>query len=521
MSYQVLARKYRPQSFEQVVGQEAAVLVLANSLKRQQFHHACLLTGTRGVGKTTLGRIIAKGLNCINGVTESPCNQCDHCIEISQGRFVDLIEVDAASRTKVEDTREILENVQYRPTKGRYKVYLIDEVHMLSKHSFNSLLKTLEEPPEYVKFILATTDPEQIPVTILSRCLQISLKHLSPELIAEHMAELLGELKIDFEQPVVDKLGFLANGSMRDGLSILDRVIAYNDQSKLMMESIHQLLGVSRHEQLVSLLLAVTENNVDHIIETIRQIAETSIDYHVMLADLIELLHQVNVFQLVESARTVLPNHDSLEKLSKSMSAELVQLCYQIALKGREDLKLSPSLRSGFEMIMLRMAMFQIATPDLVQVSEKIKPVKTSLNSAANDNNVQSGQQAAEQIELTSNEVWVGAISKLALSGITLALAKCCTFHSIHNSLLTLRVDPKQKLLIDSRRVEQIQVAINQYYNRSYKLEIVIEETDELNRVETEVRQSKQAIDSDNVLQSLMSSFDAKIIDSSIKQNDD
>lgn len=359
MGYQVLARKWRPKNFHQLVGQDHVSRALINALDTNRLHHAYLFTGTRGVGKTTLARILAKCLNCEEGVSSEPCGVCSICEAIDAGRFVDLIEVDAASRTKVEDTRELLDNVQYAPSQGRFKVYLIDEVHMLSTHSFNALLKTLEEPPPHVKFLLATTDPQKLPVTVLSRCLQFQLKNMPPERVVEHLRFLLAEEKVGFDDASLWLLGRAADGSMRDALSLTDQAIAFG-QGNLVAEQVATMLGVLDHQHLLGLLRALVSHDPQQLMAVVGTLAEQAPDFAAVLQDLATLLHRLTLAQVVPEA---LP-HDQLDRdeliaLAASLPAEEVQLYYQLAIEGRRDLPLAPDPRTGLEMTLLRMLAFR------------------------------------------------------------------------------------------------------------------------------------------------------------------
>ncbi|WP_299872236.1 DNA polymerase III subunit gamma/tau [uncultured Cocleimonas sp.] len=355
MSYQVLARKWRPQNFTEMVGQEHVLRALINALDSDRLHHAYLFTGTRGVGKTTIARILAKCLNCETGVTSKPCGKCNSCLEIAAGSFLDLIEVDAASRTKVEDTRELLENVQYAPTRARFKVYLIDEVHMLTGHSFNALLKTLEEPPPHVKFLFATTDPQKLPATVLSRCLQFNLKRMPLEKITSHLSYLLEQESIAFEEPSLKLLGKAADGSMRDALSLLDQSIAYSGET-VTEKAVRDMLGTVSHEPLVSILETVSTGDGATLLGQVDELASISPDFDASCDALISVLHQVAVQQVVPDA---INDEESIKNLAQKLSKEDVQLFYQIALQGRGDLSLSPDPKSGFEMILLRMLSFR------------------------------------------------------------------------------------------------------------------------------------------------------------------
>ncbi|MHB0819747.1 DNA polymerase III subunit gamma/tau [Stutzerimonas stutzeri] len=361
MSYQVLARKWRPRSFREMVGQTHVLKALINALDSQRLHHAYLFTGTRGVGKTTIARIIAKCLNCETGVSSMPCGECSVCREIDEGRFVDLIEVDAASRTKVEDTRELLDNVQYAPSRGRFKVYLIDEVHMLSSHSFNALLKTLEEPPPHVKFLLATTDPQKLPVTILSRCLQFSLKNMPPERVVEHLTHVLGAENVPFEPDALWLLGRAADGSMRDAMSLTDQAIAFGE-GKVLAEDVRSMLGTLDHGQVYGVLQALLEGDARALLEAVRHLAEQGPDWGGVLAEILNVLHRVAIAQaLPEAVDNGQGDRERVLALAQALPAEDVQFYYQMGLIGRRDLPLAPDPRSGFEMVLLRMLAFRPA----------------------------------------------------------------------------------------------------------------------------------------------------------------
>ena len=377
MSYQVLARKWRPRSFREMVGQTHVLKALINALDSQRLHHAYLFTGTRGVGKTTIARIIAKCLNCETGITSTPCGTCSVCREIDEGRFVDLIEIDAASRTKVEDTRELLDNVQYAPSRGRFKVYLIDEVHMLSSHSFNALLKTLEEPPPYVKFILATTDPQKLPATILSRCLQFSLKNMTPERVVEHLSHVLSVENIPFEDDALWLLGRAADGSMRDAMSLTDQAIAFGE-GKVLAGDVRAMLGTLDHGQVFDLLHALIEGDARALLEAVRHLAEQGPDWNGVLSEILNVFHRVAIAQaLPEGLDNGHGDRDRVLALASALPAEDVQFYYQMGLIGRRDLPLAPDPRGGFEMVLLRMLAFRPAgTADAP--SQPLKPVGIS-----------------------------------------------------------------------------------------------------------------------------------------------
>ena len=385
MSYQVLARKWRPKSFSEMAGQEHVLQALINALDNDRLHHAYLFAGTRGVGKTTIGRILSKCLNCEKGVSSVPCGECSSCTEIDAGRFIDLIEVDAASRTGVDDMRDLLDNVQYAPSRGRFKIYLIDEIHMLSKSSFAALLKTLEEPPPHVKFLFATTDPQKLPITVLSRCLQFNLKNLSAERITEHLKYVLEEEKVPFEEAGLWSLGRAADGSMRDALSLTDQAVGHGGGSITESDVISMLGTIERHF-VVDICVAMASQDGEKLLSSVGQMAEQSPDYDAALGDVLSIWHQVAILQTVPEALDRGVSHfDELANLAETVSREDVQLFYQICLLGRKDLPLAPEQRAGFEMVMLRAMAFRPAVngrpvplksppPEVEQSAKKSEP---------------------------------------------------------------------------------------------------------------------------------------------------
>ena len=389
MSYQVLARKWRPKSFSEMAGQEHVLQALINALDNDRLHHAYLFTGTRGVGKTTIGRILSKCLNCEKGVSSVPCGECSSCTEIHAGRFIDLIEVDAASRTGVDDMRDLLDNVQYAPSRGRFKIYLIDEIHMLSKSSFAALLKTLEEPPPHVKFLFATTDPQKLPITVLSRCLQFNLKNLSAERITEHLKYVLGEEKVPFEEAGLWSLGRAADGSMRDALSLTDQAVGHGGGSITDSDVISMLGTIERHF-VVDICIAMASQSGGKLLSSVGQMAEHSPDYDAALGDVLSIWHQVAILQTVpEALDRGISHFNELANLAETVSREDVQLFYQICLLGRKDLPLAPEQRAGFEMVMLRAMAFRPAEngrpvplksppPEVEQPAKKPEPAPTA-----------------------------------------------------------------------------------------------------------------------------------------------
>ncbi len=373
MSYQVLARKWRPSNFAQVAGQAHVLKSLINALDNERLHHAYLFTGTRGVGKTTLARILAKCLNCETGIRSVPCEECSACKEINQGRFIDLIEVDAASRTKVEDTRELLDNVQYTPSRGRFKVYLIDEVHMLSNHSFNALLKTLEEPPPHVKFLLATTDPQKLPITILSRCLQFNLKNLSPQLIAEYLQQVLKAEGIEFDEESLWQIAGAASGSMRDALTLVDQAISYC-QGEINHKGVVEMLGVPEQRQVHALLSAMAAGHIREVLSLVTAMSEHTPDYGHTLDSLLSTLHRLAISQVApKSIDNSFGDKQLIEELASRFTAEDIQLFYQLGSRGRTELRMASDMKAAFEMLLIRMMLFSpsIVGDDLSPLPEE------------------------------------------------------------------------------------------------------------------------------------------------------
>ena len=393
MSYQVLARKWRPKTFNEVVGQQHVLAALANGLRENRLHHAYLFSGTRGVGKTSIARLFAKGLNCVNGVTAEPCGECEHCRAIEEGNFIDLIEIDAASRTKVEDTRELLDNVQYKPVVGRYKVYLIDEVHMLSRHSFNALLKTLEEPPEYVKFLLATTDPHKLPVTILSRCMQFNLKALEPQQISAHLADILQQENIPFEDLALDKLANAAQGSIRDSLSLTDQAIAMSN-GNVTLSVVKEMLGLLDESQAIDIVYALQQGNGEKLMQVVNAVADKAGDWDELLREVAENLHKIAMQQLLPQ-----PNIDESNQigfLAKHIAPEDVQFFYQVLVTGRKELALAPTPRMGAEMVLLRALAFH---PKLVNHVIATESAQSAVENVAKSS-MQSTAQSVHAIEM-------------------------------------------------------------------------------------------------------------------------
>jgi DNA polymerase-3 subunit gamma/tau len=522
MNYQVLARKWRPRSFQQMVGQEHILRMLVNALDNQRLHHAYLFTGTRGVGKTSLARLLAKCLNCETGITSTPCDTCSICQSIDTGRFLDLIEVDAASRTKVEDTRELLENVQYAPTQGRFKIYLIDEVHMLSGHSFNALLKTLEEPPEHVKFLLATTDPKRLPITILSRCLQFNLKRVPLEQITQQLSTIATAENITFELPALTQLAQAADGSMRDALSLLDQAIAFC-RNNIAADDIRRMLGNIEQDYIFRLLHALAENNGKKMLDEITALTEQAPDFSQVLENLLSVLHQISVTQIVD----IEPAHTEIKQLAAQFTPEVVQLYYQIALLGRRDLPLAPRPAQGFEMVMIRMLAFQPETD-----GEQITPAgpKTVAKQPVTPSSpAQKTPTVAEKKPSvsTSDDPWINILSHLKLSGMGQALASNCTLDKMTDNTIDLLVSTAHAPMLNPKIIERIEEAVSQHLNKPMTIHIK-QSTADLNTAAKQHDQNQKAklasavetITGDNQVQKIVDLFNATLDISSIKALD-
>ncbi|HEY4126901.1 MAG TPA: DNA polymerase III subunit gamma/tau [Gammaproteobacteria bacterium] len=475
MSYQVLARKWRPRNFAEMVGQEHVLRALINALDHDRLHHAFLFTGTRGVGKTTIARILAKSLNCETGMTSRPCGQCSACQEIDAGRFVDLIEVDAASRTGVDDTRELLDNVQYAPSRGRYKVYLIDEVHMLSKSAFNALLKTLEEPPPHVKFLLATTDPQKIPVTVLSRCLQFNLKRLPENLISGRINHILDAEGIKYEPAAVSLLAHAADGSLRDGLSLLDQSIAFGG-GEVKDADVRSMLGTIERTHVRALLEALAARNGAAVLAAVAQLDERAPDYQLVLDDLASALQRIAIGQAVPAAAAEFDEAEILMALAKRLDPADVQLYYQIALMGKRDLGLAPSPRAGFEMTLLRMLAFQPmdGTPAM---TTSAGPVVMSQAAAAPAAQTASAPAAVAQAAVKWSEPdWNALIESLGLRGAAQQLAANCVYRRRDGGTLFLEIDSTHQQMVTSQLQGRLEEALSRHYGEPLKVRIEVGE---------------------------------------------
>jgi DNA polymerase-3 subunit gamma/tau len=580
MSYQVLARKWRPRRFTELMGQEHVVRALVNGLENNRLHHAFLFTGTRGVGKTTIARILAKSLNCETGITADPCGECAVCQDVDGGRFFDLIEVDAASRTGVDDMRELLDNVQYAPSRGRFKVYLIDEVHMLSISSFNALLKTLEEPPAHVKFILATTDPQKIPPTVLSRCLQFHLKRLSVEQIVNQLERIIQAESIEADAAGLRRLGRAADGSMRDALSLMDQAIAHGGGS-LSDETVRDMLGSVDSAPVLRLLEALANRDAAALLNEVEQLAEGTPHWQALLQEIALGLHRIALLQQLP-ALAEREMDEALQALAERLAPEEVQLYYDIAVDGRAKLYLAPDARTGAEMTLLRMHAFAPQAFDAEAspappVTPAAAPARRSTPAAANTTPppaaAPSGsapaadtmpptqppatpqapapepaspsgptqparEAAAEQMpaaipasemrqgEPMSAQRWAAVVQEMRLHGPTQMFASHCSGLHLRDNQWHLDLDPTHQHLLGNQMDERLAAAINQYFNTDYKLRInVSEEAFETPHAIADARQAsiqaeaEQAVASDPVVQDLEQQLGGMVRDGSIRPN--
>lgn len=568
MSYQVLARKWRPKSFQTLVGQEHVVRALTHALTEGRLHHAYLFTGTRGVGKTTIARILAKSLNCETGVTATPCGQCAACTEIDAGRFVDLLEVDAATNTRVDEMRQLLENAVYAPTRGRFKVYVIDEVHMLSNSAFNAMLKTLEEPPEHVKFILATTDPQKIPVTVLSRCLQFNLKQMSPPNIVGHLTRILDAESVPYEAPALALLARSANGSMRDALSLLDQAIAHG-AGRVEEAGVRDMLGTVDQDHLFSLLDALIAESAPGLVAVADAMAGRSLSFDSALAELATLLTQIQIEQMAPGALgDSLLERERVTAVAAAMAPEFVQLAYQIAVKGREELPLAPDAHAGFIMTLLRMHAFrpagtaapaapsgggrptQAPRPAPGAVSPQARPVQAAPASAPTayaepepafaPESAPAPQVAEPQEEaprsapaqpspvaaasVDSLPAWGDLLAQARLSGMARELAYHCELRSGDAGQLALRLPPAHRHLLIKPAQDRLVQALGEVLGRPVQVRIELADTESetpaaLAKRERQERQDEavSAIEADPFVREVIDTFDATLIEASIK----
>ena len=540
MTYQVLARKWRPRVFEEIVGQPHVVTALANALESKRLHHAYLFTGTRGTGKTTLARILAKAINCETGITSHPCGKCRACTEIDAGRFVDLLEVDAATNTKVDEMRELLDTAQYMPVSGRFKVYIIDEVHMLSRHAFNSMLKTLEEPPEHVKFILATTDPQRLPVTILSRCLQFNLKPQTPQLIAEHLKKVLTAEGIELEEPALLQLGKAAAGSLRDGLSLLDQAIAHGG-GKVTAKNVADMLGTLGGDLVWPLLERIVEGDGPGTIREAERIAERSISFDAALEELSGILHRVALAQAGAEPAPDDPDAPRLVAMASRLDSGHVQVMYQIALLGRRDLSLAPDEFAGFTMALLRMLSFS-------EPSSEPRPVRAPVASARPEpkpaSRVTAPPVAAPQsvtakaaaspaadtakpaISFDGN--WPAFIEKLNLTGMAGMVARYGELAAFEHNHLELMVPETHRMYSERAYVEKLKAELTPHFGADFRLSVRVGGTSGTSVAAAKSREmaarqanAAEAIEEDPFVRELVRDLGAEVVSSSIRPSED
>ncbi len=520
MSYQVLARKWRPRFFEEMMGQEHVLKALVNALDNDRLHHAYLFTGTRGVGKTTVARVLAKCLNCEEGVSSKPCGKCSACVAIDEGRFVDLIEVDAASRAKVDETRDLMDNVQYAPSVGRYKVYLIDEVHMFSNHSFNALLKTLEEPPPHVKFLLATTESKKVPVTILSRCLQFNLKHINVEQIEQQIKFILEQEKVESDDKSCRMIAKAANGSLRDALSLLDQAIAYGG-GKLEHAQVQAMLGAIDSSDLIGLVGNILTGDAVAVFDNIQQISEHNPDYDQVLSEMLSVLQNIAILQMAPN-----DNEPELLTLAEQADKEFIQLLYQIALTGRRDLYLSPDAKMGFEMTLIRMMAFQPQKPippsNVKQITKSVEPKQQT--STESESEQESQAIAPKDIKTLSTDEWNEMLEKMSLTGLTKEFASHCVLENCTDSRIDLLVSSEQEHLLKSNQSQKLEQSVKKLLGEHIKLNITVQDVMTETPAQQKQRENNEALASAKVsiandpnVSALQDAFGIQVDESTIK----
>jgi DNA polymerase III subunit gamma/tau len=521
MSYEALARKWRPRQFQELVGQGHVVRALTHALEQDKLHHALLFSGTRGVGKTTIARILARCLNCEKGVSASPCGECSSCKEIDQGRFVDLIEIDAASNTGVDNVRDLQDNIVYAPTRGRRKVYLIDEVHMFSKGAFNALLKTLEEPPPRVHFILATTDPQKLPVTILSRCLQFHLKRLPAQEIRNQLKSVLEQEGVSFEPAALVGLAHAADGSMRDGLSLLDQAIAFGG-GQVREAEVRDMLGSLSRRDILALIQALSEGDGAALLAALAALDEKAPDYDAVLADLSAVLQRIALIQLVPDAE--LADEEAAEellRLAQQMTAEDTQLYYQIALQGRRDIDWAPDPRSGLEMTLLRMLAFR---PDGGGQTTTSTPGNTPGHRPTTSGRGQKPADPRAAAAGGGSGNWEATLAQLELRGPVTELARNCAWLGREGDVVSLRLDPRHESLLVNGLEQRLEAALQKLWGPGTCLKLKVESGDQETPAQSDDRRrdalhsgAEQAIAEDPVVQGLQSRFGARVRPGSVE----
>jgi DNA polymerase III subunit gamma/tau len=524
MSYQALARKWRPKTFAELSGQEHVVVALSNALERGRLHHAYLLTGTRGVGKTTIARILAKSLNCVKGVTATPCGVCAACTDIDAGRFVDLLELDAASNTGIDNMREILDNARYAPTIGRYKVYLIDEVHMLSKAAFNSMLKTLEEPPEHVKFVLATTDPQKIPVTVLSRCLQFNLKALPPAVISARLGAILRAEGIAFDDAAVTQVSQVAHGSMRDALSVLDQAIAHG-AGEVRTDAVRMMLGSVETEHIYRIVEALLASDGPALLQEAHALDERSLSLSSALDQLASLFHRIAVAQAVPEVADGLPDAEIVERYAKAFTPDAVQLAYQICVQGRADLALAPDESTGFTMTLLRLLAFEPATGSGGEIEPTTAAAagNTPLHAAPPDTVAAASAQSTDAAPPEIGD-WPAFVAGMKLSGIARQLAAQTELRSVAGNEIVLAVPEVLRHLTEKAYADKLKAALEEALGKRVRMRFEIggDAFATLAAQEKRERTAAQAqmdaaFRDDPFVQDVLARFDAKVKPDSIK----
>ena len=539
MSYQVLARKWRPKSFDTLVGQKSAVQALSNALDQNRLHHAYIFNGTRGIGKTTIARILAKSLNCDTGITSKPCLKCPACTEIDVGRYVDLIELDAASNTGVDNMIELLENAQYAPASGRFKIYIIDEVHMLSKSAFNAMLKTLEEPPEHVKFILATTEIQKVPVTVLSRCLQFNLRQMTVEDITNHLKHILNEEKIEAEDEALQIIAKASNGSMRDSLSILDQAIAFS-QSKVSVEKVIQMLGTIDDEILFKIIECLIAQNGVGLNKLAREMDANNISFEGALNDLAKLFHELTVCKIVPDHLKNSSKIAIYQKLANELTAESLQLFYQICIHGKKDLYLAPDPITGFNMTLLRMLAFYPTSNLGIPSQENIKkndekydekksqsnepvPLKSENEEIKNKStNIELTEAKQENNNITFDGDWSALVNQLK-NGVAKSLAQECQFIELQDNTFHLSIDESKVHLSRGHYSEKLEEVLINHFNKKIKVIITVDKISTSPALEKRAQKAElmenieSAIMQDSLVKELISDFNAEIIPSSIE----